>query len=238
MQKKSLPPFRFKKFIILHDRCAHKVGTDGVLLGAWIKAHDPKQILDVGTGSGVIALMMAQRFPKAEITAIELDKDSFDQAKENAANSLFADRVTVLYGDFLNFDFPEKFDLIVSNPPFFKGVYSSGNDRRDQARHEFALPQKHFLQKTAELLSQQSQLAVILPKEEARHFIELARPLNLYPLEITKVYGSPRATDKRWLLILSNEFKNSIPGKLYLRDNEGKFSEAYKELTREFYLNP
>src|SRR5690606_511108 len=129
--------FRFKEFTVYHDRCAHKVGTDGVLLGAWTKAGSPEHILDIGSGSGVISLMLAQRFPGAKVTGIELDQASYEQSLENIQNSPFRDYIQILQGDFITKALPGKFDLIVSNPPFFKNAMLSGKSERDKARHEF-----------------------------------------------------------------------------------------------------
>lgn len=234
-----MTPFRFKQFAIAHDRSAHKVGTDGVLLGAWVKAEKPKTILDVGTGSGVIALMLAQRFPGATVTGIERDEPSATQAKENAANSPFADRVNIIQDDFLNYPFREKFDLVVSNPPFFKGNTSTGKVERDKARHEEHLPQKDFIEKAAALLSPQGKLAVILPKEEGTEFLKTCseNPIPLHPHFHTRVYGSPSAPEKRWLLELGFKKNECRTDSLMLRDQQGSFSGHYRELTKDFYLN-
>lgn len=229
--------FRFKQFSIAHDKCAHKVGTDGVLLGAWVKAENPKTILDVGTGSGLIALMLAQRFPQSQITGVELDQPSAEQAIENAANSPFTDRVDIIQGDFLEYSFSEKFDLIVSNPPFFKGNTSSGKAERDRARHEQYLPQGKFLEKAASLLSPQGKLAVVLPKEESQQFIGLAQTHALFPTRITKVYGRPGAEDKRWIVRFSKTTKEVIETDFNLRNFDGTFSTTHQNLTRDFYLN-
>ncbi len=233
----SHAPFRFKQFSIEHDRCAHKVGTDGVLLGAWVESENPKTILDVGTGSGLIALMLAQRFPSAQITGIELDQPSAEQAQENAANSPFANRIEIIQSDFLSHAFTKKFDLIVSNPPFFKGNTSSGNSERDRARHEEYLPQEKFLERVASLLSQKGTLAVVLPKAEAQEFIALAETHSIFPSRITKVFGRPGAEDKRWLVEMG--FENGIVGEtsFILRDEHGKYTLEYTKMTEQFHLD-
>ncbi len=231
------PPFKFKQFSIAHDRCAHKVGTDGVLLGAWAESNHPKRILDVGSGSGLIALMLAQRFPMARVTGIEMHSPSARQASENAAASPFADRIDIIEGDFLKQPFECTFDLIVSNPPFFKAGYHSGKDERDRARQEEFLPQRPFLNKVEELLNPSGHLAVILPRAEARDFITqtltLTRPLHLQKL--LKIKGSPTAADKRWLLQLGFEKGDASTAYFRLREENGQYSEQYRELTREFH---
>ena len=230
-----MPPFRFKQFSIEHDRCAHKVGTDGVLLGAWVEAENPKTILDVGTGSGLIALMLAHRFPNAQIIGIELDEPSAVQATQNAANSPFKERIEIMQGDFLEYDFQSKFDIIVSNPPFFKGNTSSGKAERDRARHEEYLPQGRFLERVVSLLSSKGKLTIILPKEEARLFMSKANTLSLYPSRITKVFGRAGADDKRWLICLNRSEKKKNETALTLRDEGGKWSRDYQKLTQDFH---
>ncbi len=231
-----MQPFRFKQFSVAHHRCAHKVGTDGVLLGAWVKAENPKTILDVGTGSGVIALMLAQRFPEAQITAIEMDHDSAEQAKENAASSPFAERIQIRCGDFLQHLFRDEFDLIVSNPPFFKGNTSSGKPPRDRARHEQHLPHEPFIANVCCLLSPGGTFALILPKEEGEQFIEQCSS-SLFLQRQTSGKGSPTSPIKRFLLQFGKEPALLQKDSLTLRNDEGSFSQTYRELTRDFYLN-
>ncbi len=231
-----MPPFHFKQFSIAHDRCAHKVGTDGVLLGAWIEGENPQHILDVGTGSGLIALMLAQRFPKSKITGIELDQPSAEQANENAANSPFSNRMEIINDDFLTHAFTENFDLIVSNPPFFKGNTSSGKTERDRARHEEYLPQNKFLEKAATLLSPKGKLAVILPKEEAQEFISLAETFSLFLSRLTKVYGRPGAEDKRWLVEVGFGKIDISKNAFILRNEDANYSAEYRDLTKDFHL--
>lgn len=220
----------------MHDKCAHKVGTDGVLLGAWADAENPKSILDIGTGSGLIALMMAQRFSTAQIKGIELDNPSFTQASENASNSPFSEQITIVKGDFLCFAFAEKFDLIVSNPPFYKGNTSTGKSERDQARHEEFLPQSAFLAKAAELLNPKGKLAVILPKEEGELFIKEAQSQDLHLNRLTRIFGSPQAPEKRWLLGFSFENHSLLENTIMVRNENGNRSDDYKILTKDFYL--
>lgn len=232
-------PFRFKQFSVAHDQCAHKVGTDGVLLGAWASQRHPRHILDVGTGSGVIALMMAQRFPQTQVTGIELHTASAQQAKENVQKSAFAKQVQILQGDFLKYDFENKYDLILSNPPFFKGVYSSGKEERDRARHEQFLPQNDFLQKAAELLDPAGSLVIILPRAEGEAFITAATQI-LTPLHLhrkCRVHGSPSAPEKRLMLQFGFDPLEPQFERLVLRDAFGDFSSEYRQLTRDFYLH-
>lgn len=230
-------PFRFKQFSIAHDRCAHKVGTDGVLLGAWTQAINPKKILDIGTGSGLIALMLAQRFPNAHVVGIELDPTSAEQAKENVANSSFSNRVDIIQGDFLNHDFEQPFDLIVSNPPFFKGNTSTGKMERDRARHEQFLPQTGFMLKAFSLLTPKAKLMVILPKEEAKNLIKEGENQKLYLSKLTKVYGNINSSDKRWLMEFNQRNEDYVEAEFILREKGGSYGQQYMELTKDFHLD-
>lgn len=233
---RPVTPFRFKQFSISHDKCAHKVGTDGVLLGAWAQANKPQSILDIGTGSGLIAIMLAQKFSQSKVVGIELDEPSFLQAEANAANSPFSERVQIINDDFLKHTFEHKFDLIVSNPPFYRGNTSTGKKERDRARHEEHLPQKDFIQKVTSVLSPEGKLIVILPDEEGEQFEKESNKQGLFLNRLAKVSGSPSAPIKRWLMELSCLPMAKIEESLTVRDNEGQRSEAYKEITKDFYL--
>lgn len=207
-----------------------------MLLGSWVQAENPKSIMDIGTGSGLIAFMMAQKFPHALVSGIELDNPSFIQATENSKNSPFTDRMQILQGNFLQYTFTEKFDLIVSNPPFYQGNTSTGKDERDRARHEEHLPQSAFLAKAVQLLKPEGKLAVVLPKEEGAEFVDEAQNHQLYVSRLTRVFGSPEAPEKRWLLEFSFKQTTIIEDRLTIRDTDGQRSEAYKNLTKDFYL--
>lgn len=229
--------FRFKEFTVYHDRCAHKVGTDGVLLGAWTKAGSPEHILDIGSGSGVISLMLAQRFPGAKVTGIELDQASYEQSLENIQNSPFRDYIQILQGDFITKALPGKFDLIVSNPPFFKNAMLSGKSERDKARHEFSLPHLPMLEKCASLLHDKGSIAFILPLDESRHLIHESSSLGLHPFRQTIVSNKPSVSPRRMLVQLVKDHQNIMSNELFIRNEKGAFSKDYKGLTSDFYLD-
>ncbi|MGB7843961.1 MAG: methyltransferase, partial [Salinimicrobium sp.] len=162
-------PFQFKHFTINQDKTAMKVGTDGVLLGAWVSlADEPYSILDIGAGTGVIALMIAQRSSAELIDALEIDEDAYEQAVENFENSEWGDRLFCYHAAFDEFveemQEEEKYDLIVSNPPFYSADYSSGNPKRDQARFADALPFGELLEGVSLLLSKKGKFSLIIPK--------------------------------------------------------------------------
>lgn len=234
-EKVNPEAFRFKQFSVAHDKCAHKVGTDGVLLGAWIKAENPKLILDIGSGSGLISFMLAQRFPKAKIIGIELDPASYEQSLSNLANKPWKDRIQFIQSDFLKVNLEiGAFDLIVSNPPFFKQAYLSGRKERDQARHEFSLPHDQLIAKAEKLLSSRGKFTFVLPSDEAEMLIKFS---TLNPVRICRVQNNAKSDFKRMLVELQNTDGECIIEQLAIRNHLNSFSSEYQNLTRDFYLN-
>jgi len=169
------PYFRFKQFTIYHDQCAMKVGTDGVLLGAWVNSHKAQRILDVGTGTGLIALMLAQRNPNSQIDAVEIDAAASKQAQQNVLASNWHNRVSVYHSSLQQYQSPLPYQLIVSNPPYFVQSTKTPSQRRTQARHTDNLSPQDLLIHSCRLLSAKGQLAVILPYHEGLLFKQLAQ---------------------------------------------------------------
>lgn len=161
----SNPYFQFKQFTVRHDKCAMKVGTDGVLLGAWAPVQNAKYILDVGAGSGLISLQLAQRNPWASITSIEIDPAAAAQAKENIQSSPWSDRMEVICSDFRDYHAENKFDLIVSNPPYFVDALKCPDNQRCMARHTSELNYELLFGHSTHLLSEQGIISVIIPSE-------------------------------------------------------------------------
>ncbi len=232
----STPFFHFKKFTVRHDRCAMKIGTDGVLLGAWSAVANRQRILDVGTGTGLIALMMAQRNPTARITALEIDPDASLQARENVSASPWADRVTVQQNDFKTYTTEKKFDLIVSNPPFFTHSLTGPDHKRNLARHTGELTYADLLQRSADLLEQTGELDIIFPAAEENSIKEQAMSLGLFPNRQLSICPTPGSAVKRVLLGLSFSGKEYIPEEMIIETARHRYSEAYISLTKEFYL--
>lgn len=233
-------PFKFKHFSIQQDRCAMKVGTDGVLLGAWASVeHQPENILDIGAGTGVIALMLAQRSAAENIEALEIDEDAFEQAVENFENSDWGDRLFCYHAAFDEFVEEmegEKYELIVSNPPFYSDDYSSQDARRDQARFAEALPFAELLEGVARLLSEDGKFSLILPRVEEEQFLKLAESHSLFPSRITRVKGNPEVPEKRSLLELGFERQLVEPSVLVIETARHEYTPEYIALTRDFYL--
>jgi tRNA1Val (adenine37-N6)-methyltransferase len=233
-------PFVFKEFSVNQDRCAMKIGTDGVLLGAWSKINeDISSILDIGTGTGIIGLILAQRSTADTIEALEIDDDAFEQAAENFESSPWGDRLFCYHAGFIEFveEIDDKYDLIVSNPPFFKENYKSDNQKRNLARFTDSLPFEHLLHGTAKLLDSKGSACFIIPNSEEINFIKIAARFNLYPNKITRVRGTAESEIKRSLLELSFNKKEIIYDELIIEIKRHQYTEDYISLTKDFYLN-
>lgn len=232
----SNPYFKFKQFTVWHDKCAMKVGTDGVLLGAWAPVDRVKQILDVGTGTGLISLQLAQRKPDACITAIEIDEAAAQQADENVARSAWNNRIKVVCCDFANFQAENKFELIVSNPPYFVDALKCPDDQRRLARHTETLNYELLFRKSANLLSEQGILGIIIPSEAEKNVIDTAWKYHLFPARRLNVFTKPGKPCRRVLLAFSFQDARCLEDNLYIEIEHNRFSPEYIALTREFYM--
>jgi len=218
-----------------------KVGTDGVLLGAWAPIdHKPYSVLDIGAGTGLIALMLAQRSQAEQIDAIEIDENTFEQCVDNFENSPWNDRLFCFHAsldDFMDDLEDEEYDLIVSNPPFYSEDFKTENESRDLARFQDALPFEDLVEAASVLLSETGVLAVIVPyKEEARP-IALAKECDLFPLKITRIKGTPTAEIKRSLVAFSFAETHELPiDELIIETARHQYTEDYIALTKDFYL--
>lgn len=230
--------FNFKQFTIYQDRCAFKVGTDGVILGACADIRGKAKILDIGTGTGLIALMLAQR-SDAEIVAIEPDFNSFVQASENIRQSKWSNRIrieNILLQEFSSRK--EKFDLIVSNPPYFIDSLKNPDKNKSVTRHNITLTQKDLIQGVSLLLEENGLFQLILPYTEGLLFIEDARKSGLYCNSVLNIRPVPSGQIKRLVLGFSREMKK--PSEKFLTIENGRrhdFTDEYINLTKEFYLN-
>ena len=232
--------FEFKKFKIRQDKCAMKVGTDAVLLGAWVIPNGSTKILDIGTGTGIIAMMLAQK-SAAAITAIDIDKESTEQAKLNVSESIFSDKITIQHTSFqeLANSSTEKFDLIVSNPPFFIDSLKSSGDSRKIARHNDLLSFDDLLNGVKKLLTDKGKFCVILPKNESAIFRDLAQSKGLYLSKLLRIRTrSEKDSEKRHLMQF--EFKETEFSESTLvieEDSHRNYTQQYKDLTKDYYLN-
>lgn len=229
--------FEFKQFVICHDKCAMKVGTDGVLLGAWTEVESGvRRLLDIGTGSGLIAIMLAQKCG-AEIVGIDIDSDAAKQAQSNADISPWKERIQVFQADVRSFAPKNSFDLIVCNPPFFTESLLCPDRKRNEARHNDSLPFDVLIHKVSEWLSNNGLFNVILPAKNLDMFIQCAweSDLNLYRKCL--VSSKPDLAPKRILLSFR---KGPAPypasESLVVRNVDGTYTDEYKRLTKDYYL--
>ncbi len=231
-------PFRFKQFTIQQDKAAMKVGTDGVLLGAWVKFNNPQTILDIGTGTGLIALMLAQRSDAAQIDALEIEANAYEQAVDNFENSNWADRLFCYHASLKEFaeEIDETYDLIVSNPPFYTDTFVSSDEKRKTSRFEQSMPFKELIELSSKLLTEMGQLAVIIPHKEESYFLELAKKNKLFLNRLTRVKGAETSEIKRSLMQFSKIEKAAEIGELILETNRHQYTDAYKQLISDFYL--
>lgn len=246
MKIKEEKTFQFKQFEIHQDKCSMKIGTDGVLLGSWVDVEGAEHILDIGTGSGVIGIMLGQRNTNAIIHGVEIDKLSFEQTQENMSKCPWADRLRAFHTsvqDFANLSAARHearkgpYDLIVSNPPFFSGGTFSFKQDRNSVRHTVKLPHGDLLSAVRTLLSEKGRFALILPLIEGLRFKELAERYNLYCHRITEVIPKVEKPVERLLMEFGREPNELEKDELIIQhDGRNEWTEKYIALTKAFYL--
>ena len=237
--------FTFKQFVVHQDRCAMKVGTDGTLLGAWAALDRPDgRILDIGTGTGLIALMMAQRYPQAHVTAIDIDAEAVCQATENVRQSPFAERIQVCQADVNDFmanengsEATEAFDAIVCNPPYFNNALICPDSQRTQARHTLSLSYGQLMVAAHRLLHHEGVFSVIIPSD---FFRQLESEAHLAGFFLSRVYGIRTIEGKpvkRYLIELRKHPQKEVINKdVLIEESPNVRSEWYRELTKDFYI--
>ncbi len=233
--------FKFKQFEIHQDKCAMKVGTDGVLLGAWTDVANANSALDIGAGTGVIALMLAQRLTGNDSFshAVEIDEDAYNQCIENMAGSPFTEKTYCFLDSIQNFakTVENRYDIILSNPPFFSGGTFSSTENKTAVRHTVKLPHGDLLHATKTLLNPNGKFCVILPFIEGLRFIEVATSYGFYLTKRTDVLPKAEKGIERLLLQFENASKPLIHDAIILQLSvpDRHYTEQYKELTKDFY---
>ena len=230
--------FQFRQVIVHQQRCAMKVGTDGTLLGAWALAPSGRcRILDIGTGTGLIALMMAQRFPESSVLGIDIDPEAVAQATENVRLSPFSERINILQEDLMKFDDTDGFDAIVSNPPYFVDSLECPDDQRTMARHTVSLTYEGLIRQSFRLLNDDGCLSLVIPSE-SRPLIESAASLEGFFLSrVCLIKTTPRKQPKRQLIeFRKHSVKELIIEEGIIEDSPNVRSSWYQQLTKEFYI--
>lgn len=227
--------FTFKQFSVDDSRCAMKVGTDGVLLGAWSPCHGARHIVDAGAGSGLIALMLAQRCD-ARITAVEMDDDAAACCRANVAKSPWADRITVVNDDVMHWLPSEKVDLLVSNPPFFSETLQSPDAQRARARHSGSFGPNALIDIALNMLSDDGRLAVIIPEAEANDMIYHAEMHRLKVRRECLVYSKPSNQCLRRMLCFERHDGPIVHSQITIRNSDGTYTDQFIKLTHTYYL--
>ena len=232
-------PFRFKQFSVAQDHCAMKIGTDAVLLGAWTNLDSqPNSILDIGAGTGVLALMLAQRSGTELIDALEIDDAAYEQCVGNFEASDWGDRLFCYHASLDEFteEIEDQYDLIISNPPFYTDTFKTENEERNKARFEDAMPFTELLKSISKLLSPTGQFNVVIPFSEEISFIELASKEGLYPSRTLHVRGQESSSVKRSLICFTFEKQTIETQELTIEIARHQYTKEYINLTKDFYL--
>ena len=231
--------FKFKQFAIYQDKAAMKVGVDSVVLGAWTVVKDTKNILDVGTGTALLSLMLAQK-SGAKITAIEINEDAYNQAVENVNDSKWADRVEVRCISLQNFakENEKRYDLIICNPPYFTGSLKSPDQNRNNARHDDNLSLEDLFAGSKKLLIMGGNLNLIYPFRQKEQLLQSAAKYDFYPAKVLNLRANEKKEPYRIILQFVIDKVETVVEELQIRNTEtDDYSTAFKELTKEYYLD-
>ncbi len=230
--------FEFKQFTIEQDQCTMKVGTDGILLGAWADIEQSDKVLDIGTGTGLISLMLAQRAENAVVHSVEIDENACEQAQSNFENSPFAARLTAFNDpiqDYASIS-RESYDLIVSNPPFFSGGTFSANQSRNDVRHTVKLPNGDLLSSARRLLKQDGRFCVVLPLIEGLRFKERAITYGLHCTKLTEVIPKAGKAPNRVLMQFEKQDNGLEENSMMVWEDVNQYTDTFVGLTKDFYL--
>lgn len=228
-----MKPFRFQQFSIQQSKDVFRVGTDGVLLGAMCNVKNAKKILEIGTGTGLISLMLAQRNVSAKISAIDINENAVKLASENFRNSIFNENLKVELKDFKNFETNENFDLVVCNPPFFE---ENASAKDVLARQQVELNFRNLVEKSTEIITKKGILSIILPSEAATDVKSLAEEFNLYLVREINIYGIEGGNLKRNILEFSLAQKPLEISDFVIEKSSREYSDQYLNLTKNFHV--
>lgn len=229
--------FEFRQFTIRQNLCAMKIGTDAVILGAWSNFEDNEncKILDIGTGTGILAIMAAQKSPNAHITAIDIDKDAVIQATDNVSGTIWKSNIEVIETDISKYNSDEQFDYIVSNPPYFENSLKSPDRQRSMARHTDTLSFAELAESINRLLKPDGSSYIIIPAESEDSLCTAAITNNLYPSHKVNIITREGQKPKRVIIVLRHKISVYTEECITVRDKEGNYTRQYIELTADFY---
>jgi tRNA1Val (adenine37-N6)-methyltransferase len=226
--------FKFKEFNIIQEKSAMKVGTDGVLLGSWVSCENFKNILDIGCGTGLITLMLAQRNAKSNVIGLEIDKIASQEAQLNITNSDWKERIKIQNTSLQKFNTKTQFDLIVSNPPFY--AKNKSQQRRDIARRSNQLSFEELIKNTTGLLAEKGTFSVIIPKDSEEYFCKIATLNKLYINRVCYIKGNETSEVKRVMLEFSFINSKTITEQLTIEKSRHEYTDKYIQLCKDFYL--
>lgn len=228
--------FRFKQFRVQHQKSTMKVGTDAVLIGAWTEVGTAQRILDIGTGCGIIALMLAQQSQNSKVIGIDIDQNSVKEALANAENSPWIKRIQIEQCGLQDYEPDQPFDLIVSNPPFFNEGTASPEEKRATARHTISLSFKSLMQHANRLLNKTGRLSIIIPADNCIEVIRLAKENSLYINRIMEFRSKEHRPIERSLMMFSRIYTDVEKESLVHYNSDGEWTHEYIGLTKDFYL--
>ncbi len=229
--------FKFKQFTIYQDKTAMKVGVDSVVLGAWTTTKKVKSVLDIGTGTGLLSLMLIQK-TEVKITAVEIDKSSYNQAIDNVNDSKWKSRIDVIHSSFQEFvnKTKESYDLIICNPPYFVNSLKSSAENRNKARHDDNLSLDDLFSGSKAILTEKGSLNLIYPYLQKTDLINVAKKYGFYPIRLLILRGNKNKKPNRIIAEFRFQEAELETEELCVRDVENNYTEEYKQLTKDYYL--